>query len=110
MNTHIYLVLNKRGLARTTKERAPSLQSGEIAFGLTINVDDGYFDHSMPEVTVNIRKQHVIRPQITVEPDLAPTEPVPTEPSSQETSQELAETDQSPQTPAEHPMEEEPQC
>lgn len=82
MKDSIYLIMNRNGVKGTRKTR-PNLAVGEVAVLLRVEVDNQYFDRSIPAVDLHVPADHLIEPNITValEQEETPDDEAPIEPT-----------------------------
>lgn len=71
MKTKIYLVADRKGIQRMTKQ-PPSLLRSEVAVGLTITIPDNAFRAPTIAVNVDVPEEHVMQPVIVAEVDIPP--------------------------------------
>jgi len=65
MKDTIWLVANRRGVVRMLK-RWPSLDEGEVAMKLRVEVSDASYARPFAEATIVVDDEHVLRPAATV--------------------------------------------
>lgn len=78
MRTTCYLVFNRRGVDRAVKQ-SPSLNSGEFAVRLILDVPDEFFKPEVPTVELTINARDAIVPVVIVDGEQSPSSPVPPE-------------------------------
>jgi len=66
MKDSCYLVFSDSGISRMSKRRPP-LKAGDYAVLIKIDVPDEVFAASIPEATLKIPKENVVRPPIEME-------------------------------------------
>lgn len=63
-----YLVITRRGSTRIRQEKPEGLRSGEVAVRLMITVNDKVFQPLIPTVEMRLFDEHLIEPEINVQP------------------------------------------
>lgn len=65
MKDSAYLIITENGIVGM-KKRIPSLDAGEYAIMVTLNVPDSYFDVVYPEAVLNVTEEHLVKSDIHV--------------------------------------------
>ena len=63
MKESAFLILNRNGILGLRKTE-PSLEAGQRALKITLEVEDEYFEQSIPEAVAQIGPEHIINPEI----------------------------------------------
>lgn len=68
MKDTVYLILNRRGVARLNKRKVPTLAGGEAAIKLTVKVDDSNFRTPLATAELEVGEdQIIVNPEVEVE-------------------------------------------
>ena len=67
MKDKVYLVFNKHGVGKMTKN-PPPLRAGEYAVRIDVTVDDKYFRRIIPIAKMELDEEFLIEPKIQLEP------------------------------------------